>query len=219
MSLDTYAHLKAAALDWMDRTSSTSDSAACPDWVTLAEAKLNREIGAIETDASLTGTIDSRTIDISSLSLVQPIALYVAQSGYDEDPVQLQANATLARLTTSGYPSQAAIDGTNLVFDRPLDIAYPFRLIYRQRFALSDSATTNWLLTNHADVYLAAVLMWGAGYNEAWPNGQVWKALLDEAIPSIKNTIAQNKRGVLRVDPALTLPSRPTNAQLMSGEF
>lgn len=216
MTLANYSELQTEALDWMERA---GQSGKAPTWIVLAEARLNREIGAVETDASLTGTVDSRTIDISSLSMVQPIALWLAETGLDERRVQLQANGTFAQLTTSGYPSQACITGDNLTFDCPLDQAYPFRLVYRQRFALSDNATTNWLLTNHPDVYLAATLMWGAGYDEAWANGQVWKSVLDEGIASVKSQIAANKRGVLRVDDGLMGYSRPTPAQLLAGEY
>lgn len=219
LALANYTDLQATALAFMERTGDTNSTDAAPVWIQVAEARLNREIGAVETEGTLTGTIDSRTIDISSLSMVQPIALFVAQTGYDERPVQLQANSSFRQLTTSGYPAQACVDGTTLQFDRPLDVAYPFRILYRQRFALSGSATTNWLLTNHPDVYLAATLMWGAGYNEAWENGSVWKSVLDEAIPSIKGQIAANKRGVLRVDDALLANGGASYAELVNGDF
>lgn len=219
MTIATYSDLQTKAASWVKRAGVSTYTAEVVDFITLAEARLNREIGAVETDATLTGTVDSRTIDLSAYSIAEPIALFLAQSGYDETPIQLQADGTFPFLTTSGYPSQAAIDGTDLKFDRPLDTAYPFRFRYREKFALSNSATTNWLLTNHSDVYLAATLMWGAGYNESWPNGQVWKSILDETIGSIKSQIAQKKRGVLRVDDALISSGRPSYAQLLAGDF
>lgn len=216
MALDTYADLQSEATDWMERS---EQSGKATTWIQLAEARLNREIGAVETDATLTGTLNSNVIDLSAYAIVAPLALFLAQTGFDERPVQLQAAGTFPFLVTAGYPAQASIDGTDLKFNRPLDIAYPFRLRYQERFALSDLVTTNWLLTNHPDVYLAATLMWGAGYNEAWANGTAWKAILDEAIPSIKSQIAQNKRGVLRVDDALLKPARPTYAQMLAGQY
>lgn len=204
MALSNYTELQAAALDWMERAGQTGQTA---DWVTLAEAKLNRKLGAVETDVTLTGTANSRTLDISALSIVEPIALFLAETGDDEVMVQPQANGTFPYLDATGQPRIWCIDGTNIEFDRQLDQAYPFRLVYQERFALSVSGT-NWLLTNHPDVYLAATMMWGGGYNADWQNGSVWKSMLEEAIPEIKNTIAQNKRGTLRVDRALTMNSR-----------
>ena len=202
MALANYTDLQATALDWMERAGSTRDVAACPDWIALGESRLNRELGAVETDATITGTIDSRSIDISSLSMVQPIALYLAETGNDEVFITPKADGTFPYLVDSGRPSLWAVDGTNIDFDCPLSDAYPFRLRYRQKFNLATSPT-NWLLTNHPDVYLAATLMWGAGYSESWSNGSAWKTILEEAIPSIKNTIAQSKRAVATVDPAL----------------
>jgi len=199
MALANYTDLQASALDWMTRAGQTGQVV---DWILLAEARLNRELGAVETDATLTGVADSRRIDISAVSMVQPIALFLAEVGNDEVFITPKADGTFPYLTDSGRPSVWAIDGTNIDFDCPLDAAYPFRLRYREKFSLATSAT-NWLLTNHPDVYLAATLMWGAGYNEDWSNGSIWKGILEEAIPSIKNTIAQSKRSVSTVDAAL----------------
>ena len=202
MALSTYAELKASVASWMERTDMTTVIVDC---VTLAEARLNRELGPVETDASLTGTVDSRALDISALSLVEPIELWVADPGSeDEREVQQQSPSTMAYADTSGPPQQWAMNTASaLKLDRPCDQAYAFRFRYRQRFALSDSATTNWLLTNHSDIYLAACLMWGAGYQESFANGSVWKTILDQELPRVAHTLAKQRKGTLRVDPGL----------------
>lgn len=213
--ITSYATLQSEALDAMERAGQQDDKA--PTWIQLAEARLNRELGAVEIDSTITGTVGSRIIDISALSLVAPIALWLSEVGRDQREVQLQPPGTVGYLATSGRPAQAFINGTNLQFDRELDGSYPFRLRHTQRFALSDSAPTNWLLDNHPDCYFAATIMWGAGYNEDWPNGQVWKSVLDEAIPSIRHAIARTRRGVLRVDPALSARSGYSYSDWMNG--
>lgn len=197
MALDTYSDLQAAVTDWLARS---DISTAAPDAIKLAEARLNRELPAVETDETLTGTSGSRRIDISSLSCVAPIALFLAESGVDEVELTQKADGTFPYRETSGKPQFWAIDGTNIDFDRPLDAAYPFRFRFRQRFALSDSATTNWLLTNHPDIYLAASLMWGAGYVKSLTEAGTWKSILDEGIPSVRKIITRSKRGVMTVD-------------------
>lgn len=199
MPLSNYTELQASVLDWMVRAGQTGQVV---DWIALAEARLNRELGPVETDTTLTGVVDSRRIDISAVSIVQPIALFLAEVGSDEVRINPAADGTFPYLTTSGRPTKWAIDGTNIDFDRPLDSAYPFRLRYRQRFALATSST-NWLLTNHPDVYLAASIVWGSAYDKNLSEASAWKQLLDEAIPSIKSNIAQSKRAVLTVDPGL----------------
>lgn len=216
MTIRSYTDLKTKAASWLRRSGNTAYVAEVPDFITLAEARLNRELGPVETDASRTGTIDSRAISISALSVVEPIALWVSDpGGGPEREVQKQAPANMAYIDSSGRPSQWCMDSTtNIKLDRPCDIAYSFRFRFRERFALSDSVTTNWLLENHPDVYLAATLMWGAGYLESWNNGGTFKAMLDEGLRSVQRTLSRQRRGTLRVDPALMRIARRSNSDL-----
>ena len=204
MAITTYAELKTAIGEWAMRASDTDFTGRTGDFITLAEGRLNDELGAIEADVTLTGVLNSRRIT-TGVTVEEPIALFIAEAGTDEIPVQIQADGSFPYLNSSGKPAVAALDegGTYLDCDRPLDQAYPFRFRYRGRIALSDSVTTNWLLQKRPDVYLAAGLMWGAGYQEDWPNGTTWAALLEREIPKIRRTLSLRKRGTLRVDPAL----------------
>lgn len=214
MALDTYANLKTAVIrTWMDLPTGVMTDATASDVVTLAEAGLNRELGPVETNASLTGTVDSRSLTISSLSIVEPIALFIADpSSEDENKVQQQAPAAMAYGDTSGRPAQWCYDSaTALKLDRPCDMAYAFRFRYRERFALSDSVTTNWLLTNHPDIYFAACMMWGATYPADTQKGFAWNALLEKELATLKRVIGAQHKGTLRVDPALArIGSRST---------
>jgi hypothetical protein len=204
MALTTYAELQSAIVTWALRTGDADFLARTVDCITLFEAKANRVLGAVETDAALVAVVDSRNVSISALSIVQPISVFLAESG-SEDEVRLnpQSAGTMAYSDTSGTPTDFTISGENIVFNRPASQAFDVRLHYRQRFALSDIVTTNWLLENHPDVYLAGSMMWGAGYQEDWQNGALWKGILEEATPEIRGQIAQSKRGTLKVDPAL----------------
>jgi len=206
MSLSTYAGLKTAIRDtWMDLSSSIMSGDTISDIVTLAEARLNREIGPVETDASLTGTVDSRSVSTSALSIVHPVALFIADSGSeDEELLQKQSASAMAYVDASGKPTQWCMDSTTSIkLDRPCDAAYALRFRYRQRFALSDSVTTNWLLENHPDIYFAACMMWGSTYPQDSQKGIAWNSLLDQELPKLRRTIAMQRTGTLRVDPAL----------------
>lgn len=205
MAITTYSELKTAIATWALRSGDSDFVTRTADCITLAEGRLNRELGALEADTTLTGTLNSRRIT-TGLTIQEPIALWLAESGQDEVLVQIQPDGSFPYESVSGKPVVAAFDegGTYIDFNCPLDSAYPFRLRYRGRIALSDASPTNWLLTNHPDVYLAASMMWGAGYQEDWQNGSVWKGMLEEGIPEIKHILARQKRGTLRVDPALS---------------
>jgi hypothetical protein len=200
MSITNYTELKASVTTWMSRGDVARQAA---DYISLAEAALNRELPAVETDVTLTGVVDSRRIDISAQSCVEPIALFVAESGLNEVQLVPFVDGTFHYRVTSGYPRVWAMDGAAIDFDCPLDQAYPFRFRLRQRFALSDAAPTNWLLTNHPDVYLAATIVWGGVFIQDDPATARWVSILNSALPSVRNIIAQGKRGTLVVDGAL----------------
>lgn len=202
MAISTYADLKNAVTNWMARSDLAGEAA---DFIVLAEAHLNRELPAVETDAPLTGVVDDRRIDIAATSMERPIALFlvIPETG-DEIELTQKADGTFPYVGTSSRPSLWAIDGTNIDFDCPLDQAYSFRFRYRQKFALSDSAPTNWLLTNHPDVYLAATLVWGGVFIRGSQLAATFTAILETGIPSVKSAIAQSKRAIATVDPALS---------------
>ncbi len=202
MALANYTDLQASAVAWMERA---GQSGIAPDWIALAEARLNREIGAVEQTATLTATIGSRTVDLSGYSILDISDLFLTEVGGREVTVQRQPNGKMPYDNVSGQPSMFAIKGnwSSIEFNRPCDLAYALRLPYFGRFNLTGSNPTNDLLTNHPDVYLAATLMWGAGYNQDWSNGAAWKAVLDEEVPKVAQDYAKRRRGMLRVDPAL----------------
>lgn len=205
MALANYTDLQAALGEWMARSDVTTPA---PDIIKLAEARLNRKIPAVETDVTLTGVLDSRRIDISAQSCVQPIALFLAEADTDEVELQQQADGTFPYRAASGRPVIWAVDGTNIDFDCPLDAAYPFRFRFRQRFALSDGQPTNWLLTNHPDIYLAACLIWGGIYIQDIQQAAVYNEAITSGIDDVIHELAQKNRGTLRVDNALLSPGR-----------
>ena len=200
MAITSYSELQAAINNWSERSDATDQ---VKEFIALAESRLNRLLGAVELDATLAATPGSNTVSISLLSLERPISLWATVFG-NERPIQLQAPGSFPLLDITGLPEIASVDGDNLVFSRPMDQAYPLRLRYRQRFALSNAATSNWLLEHNPDLYLAASMMWGAGYREDTAMGATWKAVLDEGIAEVRSQIAASKRGMARVDPALS---------------
>lgn len=206
MAITTYSELQTAIQSWMAR-SDLSGSVA--DFIALAEARLNRELNfTAETDATLTGTANSRTISISSLSIVSPIALFLQDEDDDEVLLTNKPDGTFPYEDDTGEPSIWAIDGTNIDFNCLLDQAYTFRFRYQGRFALSVSSPTNWLLTNHPDIYLAASIVWGGAFTEDDAKIGLYKSILDEGIPSVRKAFQRNKRATLTVDPALTSRGR-----------
>jgi hypothetical protein len=219
MTITSRSDLLTKGASWLRRSGNATFVAELPDALTLAEGRLNRELGPVETNASLTGAVDSRSLDTSALSMVEPVALFMAASGSeDEVKLQPQGPANMAYVDTSGQPRQWTLDSDDAIkLDRPCDSAYAFRFRYRQRFALTSLVTTNWLLENHPDIYLAALLMWGCGYLESWSNGSVWKGILDTELPKVAHTLAKGRKGTLRVDPGLADIGRRSHFNYTTG--
>jgi hypothetical protein len=206
MAITTYTELQTAISNWMDRSdiggADEGSNTTAKEIISLAEAGLNRELEAVEADATLTGTIGSRSIDISSYSVIEGIALFILREG-DEYRLTQKAEGSFPQTTDEDEPSIWALDGDNIDFNCELDEAYTFRFRYRGRFALSDSASTNDLLTNHPDVYLGACLVWGGLYIQSDGVAARWESALNRFVARTRNHLAQRKRGTLTVDPSI----------------
>lgn len=197
MAITNYAELQTAVQSFMDRNDIAGD---VPTFISLAEARLNRLIPMVETDVELTGTANSREIDVSSLKIVAPIVLKLIEFGDEYDFTPRPAGA-FNNVDGTGQPRFWALDNSAIKFDRKLDQPYKFRFRYQGRFALSQSAPQNKLLTDHPDVYLSAALVWGGAFVRDSQFAAPHKALLDEFIAETKSQLAQSKRAILTVDP------------------
>lgn len=199
-----YTQLKDSVARWMARDDLTTEVA---ELIELAEAELNRELNPVETETTLTGTVGSRTIDLLALQVDEPIALFLSETGLDERELTQKAPGSFPIDATNGRPRYWSRDQRTstdtIAFDRALDGAYPFRFRFAQKFALSSSAPTNWLLTNHPDVYLKAVLVWNGAYVRDAELQSREEGRLGRALRGVKNHIARSKKGLLTVDPAL----------------
>lgn len=200
MAISTYSELKTEITDFMEREDISGKAEVV---VKLAEARLNRKLESVEADVTLTGTVNSRSIDISSYSVIEGIALFLLDDDGDEIELTKRPEGTFPQTADTGEPEIWALDGDNIDFDCKLDEAYTFRFRYVGRFALSDAAPTNDLLTNHPDVYLAACVVWGGMYTQNADMVVGYKALLDEFIRETQVHLSKRKRGVLTVDPAI----------------
>lgn len=203
MAINTYALLKAEIKVWMgdDNLSDTRVS----NIIQLAEARLNRYLKPVRADASLTGTLDSRDIDISSYDIIRPVNLWLTTYDVDER-LLYKADGNFAYQDSSSHPSIWTVDSDNdtINFDCPLDKAHTFRLRYYGRLALSDSATTNQLLTDHPDVYLASCLLWGANLDRNDRHLMILKSGLDEFLKETNSYLGEANRGITTIDPAFT---------------
>jgi hypothetical protein len=159
MAITTYAELQAAAANWLVRADLTQ---RIPEFIGLAEARLNRVLRArlAETEVALTGMIGQRTIPLPA-GFAEPLALWIIPASTRE-AMRFLEPSVMAASTLPGRPLAWSVDGANLAFDRPCDQAYSFVFRILTKFALSDAAPANALLTDYPDAYLFDALRGGA---------------------------------------------------------
>lgn len=186
MALSTWAELKLAVADWLWRTDLTSQ---IPDFITMAEARFNRELRTPDmvnsSDLTITSGVASvPTGFVSALSMT-----LTGQSPYNK--ISYQPADQLAALdpANTGTPRVYTRIGSNFEFWPPVSATAKLR--YRKKVdALGASTASNWVLANHPDLYVFASLVAAEPFLRNDPRLAVWKTQADETILSI-NAAAQ----------------------------
>jgi len=155
MAITTYAQLQAAAAHWLVRADLT---ARIPEFITLAEARLNRLLRTrlSEAEAPITTTVGQRRVALPA-GFTEPLRLWLERSSGREE-LPFRDPSLMAATSLRGEPGAWTVDGGAVAFDRPCDQAYALTLRMLQAFALSDAAPTNALLDGFPDIYLFATL-------------------------------------------------------------
>lgn len=217
MAIATYSDLQAKLTTYSWREGDVSFGDETADMVRMAESRLNRvlPLRVGETDVTLTGAIGSRMLTLPS-NYKEPLRLQRVTDGQFYEMEAFVAD-DLPMSSVNATPSRYAIDGEAIKLGCPCDQAYTFLFRYRGSLALSDAAPTNWLLTNHPDIYLAACCVWGGFFMRDGDLAAQSKALLDEAVNEL-GWLDSRSRAVapLRVDPGLT-QRRPFN--ILTGRY
>lgn len=174
MSISTHAELLTAVANWLHRADLTS---IIPDFVTLAEARLNRRLRLRTQENTTTGTASSSValptgfVEVKSLRIVSGTSTWALAY---KPPSMIGAD--------TGTPGFYTIIGDNIVFDP--SGSYTYSLSYWKKFdALS--AGVNWLITNAPDVYLYATLLEAAPYIKNDARIPVWESRLETALADL----------------------------------
>lgn len=213
MSLASYSDLKATIADWLHRTDLT---AQIPDFISLAEAKINRNLAlpSGEVDASLVMVPGSRYVALTS-DFNTPIALWIEtylprRKLIPMIPSELPVNTAL-----SAQPQYWSVDGSNLAFDCLADQAYSLTLRYAKNYQLSDIVTTNYILQNYPDIYLYGALIQSVSYTKDLSNLQTYNAMFEAAM--FEAAKDQNKQKAIAPLRTEVMPMRPERFNINRG--
>jgi len=187
MAINTYATLQVGVANWLDR-SDLSDR--IPEFITLAEARFNRilRIRDMETVSTALSTVAGTREYSLPTGFVQMKEFHLTT-----DPLTPLAYITPEMMTrlqagsSKSKPQVFTIIADNVRLGPNPDAVYTTSMLYyKKTTALSDSATTNDMLTNNPDVYLYGSLLEAEPFLMNDQRVQLWGMAFKQAIEDIQ---------------------------------
>lgn len=188
MALSNYTELQAAIVSELRRTDLTAN---IPDFITRAEAKINRKVRLRGQEDLYTWTYDTAATD-KFLSLpagfVELLSLKIKGStSEDRDYRELRyiepSRFHLYYIGSSGKPERYTLRN-KIEIDRLPGESYTVRMHYLKQWDIATD-TTNWLLTNYPDAYLYGSLAEASLFIKHDSRVPIWKSLFEESLSEL----------------------------------
>jgi hypothetical protein len=188
MAIATYAELQTAIGNWLGRPGDATIAAIIPDWITLCELRLNREL-------RLRAMEDRATATVSGPYAALP-AGFLAMRNFqlNTDPVtalDMVSPELIDRViagSATGRPRLYAIVNDEIQLAPAPDGSYTAEMVYWKKLdALSPIVTTNWLLANAPDLYLFGSLTEAAAYLGDDQHLEQWEARYQAAVRRLQD--------------------------------
>lgn len=183
MAISTYAELKTAVADFLNRDDLTS---AIPTFISLAEAGLNRDLRHWRQQRRVSSVADERYEQLPS-DFIRAESITISTSR-GEKALEFASTAEISRRKIAnndqaGEPVVFTYSAGQIEFVPAPDDSYPLTMVYYAALpTLSDTETSNWMLTLYPDIYLYGSLVHSAPYLADDARIQVWAALYQSAI-------------------------------------
>jgi len=197
MALGTFTELKDAIADWLDRSDLT---ARIPDFITLAEARLNRDvrIRPMEVRSSMETTAGQRYFNLPG-GYLQMRNIQINSNPIT--PLEYITPEMLDRLygsDTTGKPKAYTLIGDEIQLAPIPDSDYTVEMAFYEKFtALGDgtsgTVTSNWLTTNAPDVLLYGALLEAEPFIKNDERVNLWINAYNSAITRIQDTDAKDR--------------------------
>jgi hypothetical protein len=159
MAITTYAELQTALSDWLNRADLDQQ---IPDFISLAESTLNDVLRSSYMVSSSTAAITSGRANLPTDALE---LVYVQVANAEDEPLEQITPQQLlmlrrARTRSAANPKFFAVVGREILVTPSPSGATSLDIDYYQKIpALSNSVTTNWLLTQAPHIYLYTSLL------------------------------------------------------------
>lgn len=199
MALATYSDLQASIQSWSMRS-----DAPVTDIIKTAEARINREVRCrtLEPEEQASTVQGSRYLALPPL-YSEPVQLWL-EWPWGREELRFIPASEMVTSTAQSRPYYWTIDNGQIAFERPADQAYTVTLRFLEQFALSDTAPTNYVLTNYPDLYLSACLVETALWAQDDAQAERWQARYADALDSVNRQEGRSRAlSTLSVDTAL----------------
>ena len=191
MALTSYSELKSSIADWLNRGDLTT---VIPDFISLAEAQMERKLPTQKMVKRANATIDTPfsalpSDFLSAKSLILTSTSPVRQLTFIS---QDELDAKKYIYSATGKPNYFALVGNQIEVLPAPDSSYTAELTYIATLSkLSDSNTSNWVLARHPDVYLYGSLLQAAPYLRDDERVGLWSSQYQAAM---EDMLLQNER-------------------------
>lgn len=194
MAITNYSELKSSIADWLNRADLTS---VIPDFITLAEAQINRQLRTHDMIKRATATVTEDYFSVPTDWLETNVLVNLGTQTIPMEYVDYERLNELKALSLSGDPRfYTMIDGKFLILPAAssaspanLELSYVGKIP-----ALSDSNTTNWLLTKSPDLYLYAALMQAEPYLKNDERVGLWATAMQNSMENMRLEGERSKR-------------------------
>lgn len=186
MALTTYSELQTSIAGFLNRDDLT---AQIPDFITMAEASINRDVRHWRMETREDSTYSQR---YEALPTDWVSTRVVSVSG--DTQLDLLSQAKMLELrqqggNSGGEPRYYSISTSQIELYPTPDGDYDSSMVYYARVpALTDSETSNWLLADSPDVYLYGALIHSAPYLQEDARAGIWAGLYQSAVQRLNST-------------------------------
>ena len=200
MALNTYTSLKTAIANWLNRSDLTNEIA--DDFIKLTEADFNSKLRIRQMEQIDTVTINAETVTVPT-GFISVRSFYILSG--NKYPLEYLTPSNLFETRGSsrtGRPRAYTIEADNETeqfrFGPSPDTSYTGYLSYYKAIAaLSDSNTSNYILSTHPNIYLYGSLYHAANFLGGMDPDQKqnWLQMYIAALERCENNDKQDSYG------------------------
>jgi hypothetical protein len=189
LAFDSYTDLVTAVQDWLDRSDLSGSVQAM---IALAEARMRRELNPLLMETSVTAVASN---GVAALPSDCDVIRFISYNGGELRVVSPQHGR---QMPEGEEPRAATIEANGIYLWPANDVAVT--VTYQPKLSsLSESNPTNWLLSEHPDLYFFGTMLFAEGYLANDERAGLFKGLWDEALAEVKAFLGRQRRVLVRI--------------------